>query len=75
MEKIVTKISPVPPIPARLRLPPMPSIIRKRCDVTISGSSSQLLQQTLQQRSDWEYAGVYADEARQEQTLARNFSV
>lgn len=65
MEKIVAKISPsVPPIPARLRVAAYARVSSGK-DAMLHSLAAQVSYYSnhIQQRMDWEYAGVYADEA------------
>jgi len=65
MEKIVTKISPsVSPLPARLRVAAY-ARVSSRKDEMLHSLAAQVsyYSNLIQQRLDWEYAGVYADEA------------
>ena len=65
MEKIVRKISPsVPPVPARLRVAAYARVSSGK-DAMLQSLAAQVsyYSNLIQQRLDWEYAGVYADEA------------
>lgn len=65
MEKIVTKIYPsVSPIPARLRVAAYARVSSAK-DAMLQSLAAQVSYYSnhIQQRLDWEYAGVYADEA------------
>lgn len=65
MERIVTKISPsVSPFPARLRVAAYARVSSGK-DAMLQSLAAQVsyYSNLIQQRPDWEYAGVYTDEA------------
>ena len=65
MERIVTKISPsVPPVPTRLRVAAYARVSSGK-DAMLQSLAAQVsyYSKLIQHRPDWEYAGVYADEA------------